>query len=553
MLWQKPSYPYRPDTPLLHLSDKDTWTLDDAYMGTFICGGTGSGKSSGSGRTLAHAFLKAGFGGLVLCAKPDEASVWRRYCQETGRGNSLMVLGGNSPHRFNFLEYELARIDGGNSKTPFALEALLKTYEAMMAADGVKADESFWRNSVRLLLSHSIDSLYGAYGRLRFPELMDFIHSAPRSEEEFNSAEWRQKSFHYQTLERAAKHPARPVNGQDFAAVLRYFLGFCELDRKTKSNIIATLEAMVMDFQKGDLARIFCTDTTIVPELSHCGAVIVLDFPLKEWQRGGQIAQQIFKFAWQRAIERRKVEETTRPCFLWADEYQLFASSYDAEFQSTARSSRACTVYMTQSIPALRDAVRSTLPTETVDALLTNFQTTIIHTCKDKTTQEWAADLIGKGIQWRYTESQGVSEGRNWGMSEGTNRGWSYGESSNQSYGSSRQGGGSHTSSNAAVPGNSSASSSWGWGTSRQDSQGKSFTTSGGSNRSVNQGANTGRNEGISRAETMDYYVQPSFFGTALRMGGERNQFMVDGIIMQGGRIWEFSQASWLLCAFPQK
>lgn len=151
---------YKPTSPLLKLSQRDAWTLDDAYMGTFIVGGTGSGKSSGSGRSLAHAYLRAGFGGLVLCAKPDEAKVWQRYCKETGRANSLVMLGGSSRHRFNFLEYELARIDGGSSKTPFALEALLKIYEAMQAAD-----ESFWRNSVRLLLSHSIDSLYAAYGR----------------------------------------------------------------------------------------------------------------------------------------------------------------------------------------------------------------------------------------------------------------------------------------------------------------------------------------------------------------------------------------------------
>lgn len=175
---------------------------------------------------------------------------------------------------------------------------------------------------------------------------MDFINSAARSEEEFNSPQWRENSFHYLTLEQAAKNPAKPADSHDFAAVLRYFRGFTELDKKTKSNILATLEAMIMDFQKGELRRVFCTDTTIVPELSQQGAVIVLDFPLKEWQRGGQIAQQIFKFAWQRAIERRSVEETTRPCFLWADEYQLFISAYDAEFQSTARSSRACTVYV---------------------------------------------------------------------------------------------------------------------------------------------------------------------------------------------------------------
>lgn len=463
-----PNHLYKPSSALLNLSQHDAWTLDDAYMGTFICGGTGSGKSSGSGRTIAHAFLRAGFGGLVLCAKPEEAKVWQRYCKATGRGNSLIILGGDSPHRFNFLEYELARLDGGMNKTPFALEALLKIYEAMQTYDGVKGDESFWRNSVRLILSHSIDSLYAAYGRLRFTELMDFINSTANSREEFNNEEWRAESFHYLTLQKAGKDAVKPINFRDYTAVISYFRSFAELDKKTKSNIIATLQAMVMDFQKGDLAQIFCTDTTIVPELSHYGAIIVLDFPLKIWQRGGVLAQQLFKFAWMRAIERRRVQNTTRPCFLWADEYQFFISSYDAEFQSTARSSRACTVYMTQSVPALRDSVKSTIPKENVDALLNNFQTTIIHTIKDPTTQEWAAQMIGKGIQWRYTENQSQAQGESWGKSKGKNWGWNWGRASSLSEGSSSQGGSGYSSTEGGM--NSSTSSSWnfGWGRNSQ-------------------------------------------------------------------------------------
>jgi hypothetical protein len=473
-------------------------------------------RSCSAARVLAHAFLRAGFGGLVLCAKPGEAELWTQYARETGRKDSLIVLGGRNERRFNFLEYELARIDGGSTSTPFALEALLKVYEAMQAADGVKADESFWRNSVRLLLSHSIDALYAAHGRLRFPELMDFIHSAARNEEEFNAEAWRESSFHFQTLERAAKRPARNADSQDMAAVLRYFRGqgFAGLDHKTRSNIVATLEAMVMDFQKGDLAKTFCTDTSVVPEMSHYGAVIVLDFPLKIWQRGGILAQHIFKYAWQRAIERRRIAPDTRPCFLWADEYQLFASSYDAEFQSTARSSRACTVYMTQSVPALREAVRSALPQETINALLNNFQTAIIHACRDRDTQTWAAEAIGKGIQTRQS----------WNHSEGSS--WNEGVSVNN-------GGGSSVTTDDK--GHTSRSASWNHGKSQSFGRGGNYSQGGG------------------RQEVIDYHVQPSFFGTGLKMGGWRNHYQVDGIVTQTGRIWRHSGAPWLLCTFPQR
>lgn len=543
------NYLYKPTASLVNFSKQDAWTLNDAYMGTFICGGTGSGKSSGSGRTLAHSFLRAGFGGLVLCNKPDEANTWRKYAQETKRENSLIVLDGKGGKRFNFIDYELARIDGGSNKTPFALDALLKIYEAMQAFDGTKGDESFWKNSVRLLLSHSIEALYTAYGNIRFPELMNFINSAAISDEQYRSEEWRKNSFHYLTMKEAATNAVSAEQRSDLQAVGRYFIGFYVLDNKTKSNIKATLEAMLMDFQKGDLARIFCTTTNVVPDLSHHGAVIVLDFPLKIWQRGGLIAQHLFKFAWAKAVERRAINETTRPCFLWADEYQAFISSYDAEFQATARSSRVCTVYMTQSISALREAIKSSVPKESVDSLLNNFQTKIIHTCTDPTTQIWAAELIGKGIQIRNTTSYNTSQGTNYGQSMGSSSGHSSGYSAATGDGiSSNSGGGWHDGENG-----NHGSGSNGRGRNRSYTHSDNTGTSEGFNHGVSTGNNQGTSEGLSYQETMDYHIQPSFFGAALRMGGEKNKFEVDGVVMQGGRTWSYNNSTWLVCRFSQK
>ena len=48
-------------------SAKDALTLADAKTGALITGQTGRGKTSGPGRLLANAYLRAGFGGLV-CA-----------------------------------------------------------------------------------------------------------------------------------------------------------------------------------------------------------------------------------------------------------------------------------------------------------------------------------------------------------------------------------------------------------------------------------------------------------------------------------------------------
>ena len=63
----------------------------------------------GSGKSLARVYLKNGFGGLVLCAKPDEKDTWIRYAQDTGREEDLILFSKDSKYEFNPLDYELTR------------------------------------------------------------------------------------------------------------------------------------------------------------------------------------------------------------------------------------------------------------------------------------------------------------------------------------------------------------------------------------------------------------------------------------------------------------
>lgn len=60
------------DKLLLNFGEGNVWTVRGAVRETQILVGFGSGKSSGSGRAIVEKFLLNGFGGLVLCAKPDE-------------------------------------------------------------------------------------------------------------------------------------------------------------------------------------------------------------------------------------------------------------------------------------------------------------------------------------------------------------------------------------------------------------------------------------------------------------------------------------------------
>jgi hypothetical protein len=55
------------------VSDKAALSLTSFQKVPTSTGGTGSGKSSGSGATIAKAYLRNGFGGIVTCCKPGDA------------------------------------------------------------------------------------------------------------------------------------------------------------------------------------------------------------------------------------------------------------------------------------------------------------------------------------------------------------------------------------------------------------------------------------------------------------------------------------------------
>jgi hypothetical protein len=127
----------------------------------------------------------------------------------------------------------------------------------------------------------------------------------------------------------------------------------------------------------------------------------------------GVFAQLLWKLSWQRATARREPEKDGGiPTFLWADEAQFFASSNDLKFQATARSKRACTVYLTQNLPTYYERAGQ----DRTNALLGNLQTKIFHSNGDHVTNTYAADTVARGVTTR--SSTNVSTG-NGGMSIG--------------------------------------------------------------------------------------------------------------------------------------
>lgn len=412
----KPSSSDPLDQVILGFSDQDTFTIRDAFEGIQVFGGIGSGKTSGSGAHLAAAFLDAGFGGLVLAAKPDEPQLWRRYLERAGRSGDLLLVGPTNGSAFNVLDYEtkLPGAEIGLTENLVALFDTLAQVATKGSGKGGSDNDAFWRNEQRKLVRNAVDALRLCARPISFENIYSIVISAARSPDELGDPQWQEDSFCFQTM-RACK--LREMAGElsedernDLKMCSDYWAAeFPNQADRTRSNITATFTGMADSFLRGLLRQVFCGKTTFTPDDSFAGKVIVLDLPIKKHHDAAIYAQVLFKYCWQRAVERRAISPDSRPVFLWIDEAQHFVNEHDVAFQTTARSSRVSTVLLTQNLPNYLHALGGKSDAKSlVDSLLGNLTTKIFHNNTCAQTNQYAADLFAK--DWHQRDSQNFSQ-----------------------------------------------------------------------------------------------------------------------------------------------
>jgi TraM recognition site of TraD and TraG len=413
---QKPTTPsktadYWPlNLPLIRFSEKrpDTWTLADACQGVLIMGELGSGKTSGSGQLLARQYLKAGFGGLVLCHKhdpqnprEDEATLWRNYLTETGRIDDGLFFSADADLRFNFLDYE-----SKTSGLDFVenLVSLLTDIASVKKRNQTSSNEQeYWLPQKEKLLRNAISLLLLAKEPITMRNLYEIIITAPNNLEQTRSEEWHKSSYLFRLFTRASHtqshHP-------EWFFIEKYWMHERPMmDPDTRSNVDTDYTGMFDPLTRGKIGELFSTTTNITPEDILNGKVVVIDIPYSKYRAVGQFAALIWSQLLQRTVDRRSFDPpSSRPVFLWADEAHHFCVDQDAAFQTTARSKGISTVRLTQNLPNFLDAYGPN-GKHKVDTLLGNHSTKIFHRNSCVITNEWASKVIGKDTQYRHSIS----------------------------------------------------------------------------------------------------------------------------------------------------
>lgn len=396
------------DRVIYKWNDVHPFTIRQACEGVQILGGIGSGKTSGSGAGTARAYLKTGMGGLVLCAKKDELATWQQYARETGREDSLLVFDTSGEWVFPFLQYEIEREGEGAGYTENIVRMFMSVHEAISRSKQGGGDP-YWTSAMQQLIRNAVDLAMIATGSVSVPLLYEIVRSAPQNEEEKGDPEWQNESKCCQLLLQGNNRNLDTWVQQDFDAVAAFWLReFPAISPKTRSGIISMFTTTADCLMRRPFRQLFCEypdspEKIAYPELTQEGVIIVMNLPVKEYGDAGRAAQLIYKYMWQQAIERRDIKANPRPVFLWCDEAQNFITDYDMHFQATARSSRACTVYLTQNLPNYFAELGNK---DRVHSLVGNLQTKIWHSNSDPETNTHAAEVIGRSWQTRRGESQ---------------------------------------------------------------------------------------------------------------------------------------------------
>ncbi|MEO1263608.1 MAG: TraM recognition domain-containing protein [Bacteroidota bacterium] len=441
------------DTPLLEFSEQpeDLWTIRNAVAGVQIFGGIGSGKSSGSGKTLAYSYLENGFGGIVLTGKVDETTTWLKYAKKTNRLKDVVIFGATRPldgihedfrhkfnkeYQFNPLSYlsEKKETSGKTANIVALFMSIIKAGDRISGMGGGSSNDPFWDRALQRMIKSTIDLLKLAQEgttKKKTIDLLKLTQEETTKKKTFDLSvaniskvirdtqllldDKKEGGGDYVTecLISAGNAAAQGSESTKriFEAMDSYFkIDFGSMPENVRSSVLESFYAFADPFLSGLLADYFASDVEddVRPEKTFGeDKIIIIDFPVKEYLQVGIYAQTIYKRLWQQAVERRKVDKTTKPVFMWVDEAQFFLSEDDMMFQTTARSSRACTVMISQNISNYYATIGGKNPRDRVNSLLGNLSTKIFHANNDYVTNEWAAKTIGQTRQPEMSMNMG--------------------------------------------------------------------------------------------------------------------------------------------------
>lgn len=392
---------------LFHWNGKyrDPFTIGDLLRSIFCCGGSGSGKTTGSGYFIGSALAKFGrkISLLILASKPEDPDFWRGIYRKAGRLRDLLVFNVASGLRFGCLDF----MQKNGADTREITNAIMVISESLDQEQvGGRQSEPFWRQLKQRILYHGVDIVKMANGQMSSSDLEQFIHSMPLTPEAINTPAFKQ-SYCYKCMKRAHENIRTSIQKHDYEADFNFVIKeWCSMSEKTRSSGLADVMNTLQVLNSGVVRSVLSGPSNISPEVFDEGMSVLVDFPISRDGVSGALVLAAWKYLTQWYILKRQAKEETPICVLWMDEYQKVASSFDPAFLAECRSHRGSMVVLTQSIHALYTRIQQA-GEHGVDALLTNFYHKVAHALGDEKSASYMSSLIGRRLKTRVNVSSG--------------------------------------------------------------------------------------------------------------------------------------------------
>jgi type IV secretory pathway TraG/TraD family ATPase VirD4 len=381
------------DHPYLYLNSHDYLTGWNLLENIMVFGGVGSGKSTATIYQVLMSMLQAGFGGVVMTVKENEASRIGWMCKQAGRAKDFELFDASGRHTYNFLADE-AKHDG---MTENLVNLLERTGEILQRASGsgpARQDEAFWQRKSKQTRRNSIDFIRIATGEVTIPAMMELLLALPTSVEQTRQENW-QHSTVAQMVSLGRQNAKDDRERHDFECAVDFFTKEWPATAEKTRSIVFAIESGVLDpLCRSIPNHLFNGETTITPDqVLDERKILVIDLPIKKYLDIGAVVQTIIKQQFQKAVERRG---DGHPCFLVMDEYQELCSPYDQRFLATSRGSKCCVLMATQNISNLYTVLGAEESGRAMaDSIMALAQTKVFHSNPDFVTNEWASQLIG--------------------------------------------------------------------------------------------------------------------------------------------------------------
>lgn len=402
------------DATLTQLGEHDHFTHRDAMQGNIVFGGVGSGKSSGSGATFLRSYMAHNYGMCCLTVKPEETEELETIAKQQGRGDDVIKISPSSGAWHDPFLTESTRGIGSETQT------IVKLYTRLVEiANGKQSSsDSYWNNAEQTLLTAAVIALKCCDENISIENIYKFIITAPTSQKELRSSEFKENSYCYSILERAVENvdkldgQAVPIHIRDFNfAWLYWSKDFPNLAEKTRSIVVSSLTSTASQFLTGSLRTVFTENSSgkpCPPELARQGKIIIVDMSVKVYEDVGIMANSLYKLLFQKAMERIPLKVSGVAVALYADEFQHFVNDYDNLFLQTSRSAGVSVFFLTQSINNLITKYGDQGEAKAYNLLgLIGNKFAHKNTCVK--TNKYFSDLIGE--DWQMQSSSSVNMG----------------------------------------------------------------------------------------------------------------------------------------------